>query len=58
MVHIFYQGVRFLRRTLSAIVVAYMLGLHNVYQQEDKTIDDIMITIEEEAAQEDSSPKD
>ena len=55
---IVYQGVRFLRRTLWAIVVAYMLGLHNVYQQEDKTVDDILITIEEEAAQEDSSPKD
>ena len=55
---IFYQLVRVVRRTVWAIIVAYMLGLHNVYKQEHKTPDDIVITVEAVKLQEDSGPND
>ena len=29
-----------------AMIVAYMLGIHNFYKGEDKTTDNIVITIE------------
>ena len=41
-----------------AIIVAYMLGMHNFYKGEDKTADNIVITIEHNEVQEDGTPKD
>jgi hypothetical protein len=41
-----------------ALIVAYMLGIHNFYKGEDKTPDDIVITIEHNEVQEDGTPKD
>lgn len=55
---LFYQLIRWLRRKTWAIIVAYMLGLHNFYKGEDKTSDDIVITIEHNQVQEDGTPKD
>jgi hypothetical protein len=49
---------RCVRRKIWAITVAYMLGMHNFYKGEDKTPDDIVITIEINEAQENGSPKD
>ena len=39
-------------------MVAYMLGVHNFYKGEDKTPDDIVITIEHNEVQEDGTPKE
>ena len=50
--------IRSVRRQLWAIIVAYMLGMHNFYKGEDKTTDDIVITIELNEVQEDGTPKD
>lgn len=41
-----------------ALIVAYMLGMHNFYKGEEKTADDIVITIEFSEAQNEGSPKD
>jgi len=40
------------------MIVAYMLGIHNFYKGEDKTTDNIIITIEQNEVQEDGTPKD
>lgn len=55
---IFYQLLIRIRRTIWAIMVAYMLGIHNFYKGEDKTPDDIVITIEHNEVQEDGTPKE
>lgn len=55
---IFHQLIRYVRRKIWAIIVAYIVGIHNFYKEEDKTPDDIVITIEDNDAQEDSAPKD
>lgn len=55
---IFYQLIVRIRRTIWAIIVAYMLGMHNFYRGEEKTADDIVITVEVKEMQEDGSPKD
>lgn len=55
---LFYRFLGSIRRTLWAIIVAYMLGMHNFYRGEDKTPDDILITIEYNEVQEDGVPKD
>jgi hypothetical protein len=34
-----------------ALIVAYMLGLHNVYKQEDKTSDNISIEVKRDASE-------
>jgi hypothetical protein len=54
----FYQLIRWVRRKIWALIVAYMLGLHNFYKGEDKTSDNIVITIEHNVVQEDGTPKD
>ena len=46
------------KRALWAIIVAYMLGMHNFYRGEEKTTDNILITIEINEAQENGAPKD
>jgi hypothetical protein len=54
----FDQLIRYVRRQLWALIVAYMLGMHNFYKGEDKTTDDIVITIEQSGVQENSTPND
>lgn len=54
----FDQLIRFVRRQLWALIVAYMLGMHNFYKGEDKTTNDIVITIEQSEVQENSTPND
>ena len=53
-----YQLMTWMKRKTWAIMVAYMLGIHNFYRGEDKTPYDIIITIEVNEAQEDGTPKD
>jgi hypothetical protein len=55
---LFYQLIGCVRREIWAIIVAYMLGIHNFYKGEDKTPDDIAITIELNEVQDDGLPKD
>ena len=55
---IFYKLIGSIRRTIWSIIVAYMLGIHNFYHGENKTSDDIVITIEHNEVQEDDAPKD
>ena len=55
---LFDQLIRCLRRQIWAMIVAYMLGIHNFYKGEDKTTDNIIITIEQNEVQEDGTPKD
>ncbi|WP_276371671.1 hypothetical protein [Chryseolinea sp. H1M3-3] len=55
---LFYQLIKYLRRQLWALIVAYMLGMHNFYKGENKTPDDIVITIEYKQVQEDGTPED
>lgn len=57
MMTVFYPLLRFIKRNLWAIMVAYMVGIHNFYKGEDKTTDNIGITIELNEAQEDGTPK-
>ncbi len=52
------QLIRCVRRQIWAMIVAYMLGMHNFYKGEDKTSDDIIITIEQSEVQEDGTPND
>lgn len=54
---LFYQLLRSVRRTAWALIVAYMLGIHNFYNGEHKTPDDILITIEHNEVQENGTPK-
>ena len=53
-----YQLISAIRKTIWAVIVAYMLGLHNFYYGDDKTADNIVITIENNKEQDDSTPKD
>ncbi len=53
-----HQFVRYLRRQTWAIIVAYMVGIHNFYREEDKTPDDIGIFVEDIETQEDCAQKD
>lgn len=53
----FNQLTRCLRRNIWAIIVAYMLGIHNFYKEEDKSPDNI-VAIELNEEQEDGAPKD
>ena len=55
---LFDQLIRCVRRQIWAMIVAYMLGMHNFYKGEDKTTDDIIITIEQSEVQEDGTPND
>ena len=55
---IFSQMIKCVRRNIWALIVAYMLGIHNFYKGEEKTPDDIVITIELNEVQQDGAPKD
>jgi hypothetical protein len=54
----FSQFIRPIRRLLWALIVAFMVGIHNFYKQEMDSPDSIVSSIELEAEEEDSSPKD
>jgi hypothetical protein len=58
MTSLLFRFMRSVRRKIWAIIVAYMLGMHNFYTGEDKTPDDIAITIEYNEVQENGTPKD
>jgi hypothetical protein len=49
---------RSLRNLAWALIVSFMLGIHNFYTGETKSKDDIVFTIEQEVIEEDAAPKD
>jgi hypothetical protein len=50
---VFYQLIIRARRMIWAIIVAFMLGMHNFYKGDDKTPDDISTAMEVHDAKED-----
>ncbi len=48
----------YLKRKVWIIIVAYMVGIHNFYKEEDKTPDEVILTIDDTEVQEDGAPKD
>ena len=54
----FYRIFRPLRRLMWALIVAFMVGVHNFYKQEMDSADSIVNTIEIDREEEDSAPKD
>ena len=54
---IFHQFVLKLQRKAWAIIVAYMLGIHNPYRDLEDDPDTVVVTIVDIEEQEDSSPK-
>ena len=58
MMSILYRILGYLRRQAWGLIVAYMLGLHNFYHGDTKSPDDIVITTEQNEAQENGTPKD
>jgi len=58
MKRLFFKIIGWTRRKVWALIVAYMLGLHNFYYGDDKTPDNIVITIEHNEVQEDDAPVD
>ena len=48
---IFNRLLVYLRRKLWALIVAYMLGMHNMYTGDQKSPDDIAIKIEHHEVQ-------
>lgn len=46
------------KKLIWAIIVAYMIGIHNIYFQEQKSPDDIVIKIEEDHQITDSASRD
>ena len=55
---LFKQIFRPLLRIVWALIVAFMVGVHNFYKQEMDSPDTIISQIEIDAEEEDSSPKD
>lgn len=58
---LFYRFIVRVRRIVWGLMVAYMLGLHNFYKAEDKSLDDIIkspYTIEQNEVRENGIPKD
>ena len=53
-----YQVMKWVRIKMWGLTVAYMIGIHNFFKGEDKTPDDIVITIERNEVQEDGAPKE
>ncbi|GAB3228342.1 hypothetical protein J0A67_14355 [Algoriphagus aestuariicola] len=46
------------RRLLWALIVAFMVGVHNFYKQEMDSPDSIVSSIEMDSEENDSTPKD
>ncbi|MEM6841029.1 MAG: hypothetical protein AAF632_02280 [Bacteroidota bacterium] len=53
-----HQLARYVKRQIWAIIVAYMIGIHNFYREENKTPEDIVFTVEDYEEQGDSMPKE
>ncbi len=53
-----HQLIQYVRRQVWAIIVAYMVGIHNFYREENKAPEDIVFTVEHSEEQEDDTPKD
>ena len=53
-----YQFLRYCRRLMWALIVAFMVGVHNFYKQEMDSPDSIVSSIQLDEEEEDSSPKD
>lgn len=47
-----------IRRFMWSFLVAYMIGLHNFWKGEEKSVEDIRITVEIRETPGDSTPKD
>ena len=58
MKYIFHQALRFIKKAIWTLLVAYMLALHNVYREEEKCPESIQIIVEDDEVQEDAAPKD
>lgn len=56
--HPFHQLLKYLRGKAWAIIIAYMLGIHNIYKQEAKMPDDSVISIEKVVLPQDNTSKD
>ena len=54
----FFKFFRPFRQLLWALIVAFMIGVHNFYKQEMDSPDSIVSSIQIDAEEEDSSPKD
>jgi hypothetical protein len=52
------SGIKSMRNLALALIVAFMIGVHNFYTGEIKSKDDIVFTIEKDVIEEDSAPKD
>ncbi len=52
------QILRNLRRLMWALIVAFMVGVHNFYKQEMDSPDSIVSSIQMDEEEEDSAPKD
>jgi len=50
--------LRSIRNLAWALIIAFMLGVHNFYTGETKSKDDIVFHIEQDVIEEDSAPKD
>ena len=60
MKRIIYKFLIRTKKIIWALIVAYMLGLHNFYKGESKALDDIIktkYTIEHNEVQEEETPK-
>ncbi|MEN2281688.1 hypothetical protein AAGF08_06070 [Algoriphagus sp. SE2] len=51
------KGFKFFRKITWALIVAFMLGVHNFYKQEMDSPDSIVSSIQIDAEEEDSAPK-
>ena len=54
----FFRIFRPLRRLMWALIVAFMVGVHNFYKQEMDSPDSIVNSIEIDKEEEDSAPKE
>lgn len=54
----FHPIVRYLRRIMWSLIVAFMVGVHNFYKQEMDSPDSIVSSIQMDEEQDDSSTKD
>lgn len=52
-----FRLIAFVKKSIWAVIVAYMLGVHNFYKGDDKTTDNIGGKTEVNEAQEDGAPR-
>jgi hypothetical protein len=55
---IFKSAWKYSKNLTWALIVAFMLGVHNFYTGETKSKDDIVFTVEQDVIEEDAAPKD